>query len=405
MIERWMKQPLIELMGVRRGVNLTGVRQSGKTTLASAMGFASARRYTFDERAIRQAAERDPVGFVKRTDGETLVIDEVQKVPDVLDAIKVAIDREDSKGQYLLTGSSNIRFAKAVRDSLAGRLGRVRLRTLSLGEINGNPPTFLTDAFHRSFRSQYPDMDKRDIIHTGFVGGYPEPRGFTDRYRRDWFRTYLDDILQKDIRDVTEIRKLSVLRQVATWLLARTAQFFTMEELAAKTGIARVTAATYLDALEALYLFDKVPAWAKSDYELVGKRPKWVATDSGLVANILGWKEEDAYFDASKDGKFVETWVYQQLASLADADGGCAIWHYRDGKKREIDFLVERDNGDLLGVEVKAGAVSRGDFNNLEWFATSLAPKTFTGVVLYSGKDALYFGEGFYAVPLSALGA
>ena len=405
MIERWMKQPLVELMGVRRGVNLTGARQAGKTTLAAAMDFASVRHYTLDDRTMRQAAERDPTGFVKRAEGETLVIDEVQKVPDLLDAIKVAVDGDDARSQYLLTGSSNIRFAKAVRDSLAGRLGRVRLRTLSLGEINGNPPTFLEEAFGHSFRSQYPDMDKRCVIHAGFLGGYPEPRGFTDRHRRDWFRTYLDDILQKDIRDVTEIRKLSVLRQVATWLLARTAQFFTMEELAAKTGIAKVTASTYLDALEALYLFDKVPAWAKSDYELVGKRPKWVATDSGLVANILGWKEEDAYFDASKDGKFIETWAYQQLAALADADGGCIIWHYRDGKKREIDYLVERDNGDLLGVEVKAGAVSRGDFNHLEWFSAHLAPASFTGIVLYSGKDVLPFGEGLYAVPLSALRA
>ena len=405
MIERWMKRPLAELMGARRGVNLTGVRQSGKTTLASAMDFASVRRYTLDDRIVRQAAERDPSGFVKRAAGETLVIDEVQKVPDLLDAVKIALDADNAKGQFLLTGSSNIRFAKAVRDSLAGRLGRIRLRTLSLGELNGRPPSFLDCAFRRAFRREYPEMDKRDVIHAGFVGGYPEPLGFPESLRRDWFRTYLDDILQKDVRDVTEIRKLEVLRQIAAWLLARTAQFFTIEELAAKTGIAKVTAETYLDVLGALYLFDKVPAWAKSDYELVGKRPKWIATDAGLVANVLGWNEEDAYLDSTRDGKFIETWVYQQLASLAEADGGCSISHYRDGKKREIDFLVERDDGALLGIEVKAGAVSRGDFNHISWFAKHLAPASFTGIVLYSGKDTLSFGEGLYAVPLSALGA
>ncbi len=133
MIERWMKRPLAELLGARRGVNLTGVRQSGKTTLAGAMDFASVRRYTLDDRIVRQAAERDPSGFVKRAAGETLVIDDVQKVPDLLDAVKIALDADNAKGQFLLTGSSNIRFAKAVRDSLAGRLGRIRLRTLSLG--------------------------------------------------------------------------------------------------------------------------------------------------------------------------------------------------------------------------------------------------------------------------------
>ena len=148
-----------------------------------------------------------------------------------------------------------------------------------------------------------------------------------------------------------------------------------------------------------------MPAWAKSDYELVGNRPKWIATDAGLVANVLGWNEEDVYLDSTRDGKFVETWVYQQLAALADADGCCAISHYRDGKKREIDFLVEKDDGALLGIEVKAGAVSRGDFGHLSWFARHLAPASFTGIVLYSGKDTLPFGDGLYAVPLSALGA
>ena len=405
MIKRWMEEPLLSLMEARRGVNLTGARQVGKTTLANTIDFQSVRRYTLDEKAVREAAMRDPAGFVKHAGGETLVIDEVQKVPDLLDAIKIILDNDNAKGQYLLTGSSNMRFAKAVRDSLAGRLGRLRLRPLALGEINGNAPSFLKDAFARTFKSEYPDMDKRDIIHAGFSGGYPEVLDFSSRLRRDWFMTYLDDILQKDVRDVTEIRKVSVLREVAVWLLAHSSQFFTIDELATKTGISKPTAETYIEVLCALYLFDKVPAWAKSDYELVGKRPKWVAGDSGLVANILGWQEEEVYLDARRSGKFVETWVYQQLASLADAMGECEISHYRDGKKREIDFIVENGKGELLGIEVKAGIVSPGDFNHLKWFAGNLAHAPFTGIVLYSGKNALSFGEGLFAVPLSALGA
>ena len=405
MIKRWMEEPLLSLMEARRGVNLSGARQVGKTTLANTIDFQSVRRYTLDEKAVREAAMRDPAGFVKHAGGETLVIDEVQKVPDLLDAIKIILDNDNAKGQYLLTGSSNMRFAKAVRDSLAGRLGHLRLRPLALGEINGNAPSFLKDAFARTFKSEYPDMDKRDIIHAGFSGGYPEVLDFSSRLRRDWFMTYLDDILQKDVRDVTEIRKVSVLREVAVWLLAHSSQFFTIDELATKTGISKPTAETYIEVLCALYLFDKVPAWAKSDYELVGKRPKWVAGDSGLVANILGWQEEEVYLDARRSGKFVETWVYQQLASLADAMGECEISHYRDGKKREIDFIVENGKGELLGIEVKAGIVSPGDFNHLKWFAGNLAHAPFTGIVLYSGKNALSFGEGLFAVPLSALGA
>ena len=177
-----------------------------------------------------------------------------------------------------------------------------------------------------------------------------------------------------------------------------------MDELAAKTGVAKVTIESYLETLEALYLFDKVPAWSGSDYDFLGKRPKWIACDTGMMASILKWNPEEVYFDDNRSGKLIESWVYQQLAAIAEAEGGYSISQYRDNKKREIDFIVERDDGAMLGVEVKAGSVAGTDFKHLKWFAENLARNSFTGVVLYSGKDVLRFGEGFYAVPLSALG-
>ena len=182
--------------------------------------------------------------------------------------------------------------------------------------------------------------------------------------RAEWFETYLTDLLERDVQDVTEIRKLSELRAVALWLLAHTLQFFAVEELADKASISKVTVQNYMEALRALYVFDCVPAWAKSDYDMIGKREKWVATDSGLVANILGWDENEVYMDESRNGKLVETWVYQQLAAIADVEGGYAISHYRDNRKREIDFMVERKDGAVLGVEVKAGGASLEDFKH-----------------------------------------
>ena len=390
-------------MRVRRGVNLTGVRQSGKTTLSEMVKFRNQRRYTLDDKEIRRSASDDPKGFVKHGEGETLILDEIQKVPDLLDAIKMVLDVNNDKGQYLLTGSSNLRFSKAVKDSLAGRLGLLRLRTLSLGEIFGNAPTFLDAAFARDFKGEYQEIDKHEAISLAFRGGYPEPREFAERDRRDWFKTYLDDLLTKDIRDVTEIRKLEVLKAVATWLLAHSAQFFSVDELAAKTSLAKETVLNYLEALKALYLFDRVPAYSKSDYNLIGKRPKWFATDASLMSSILTWNEDEVYLDQSRNGKLIETWVYQQLAALADVSGSYEISHYRDGKKREIDFIVERDDGALLGIEVKSGAVGSSDFANLKWFAANIAKSAFTGIVVHSGKDTLPFGDGFYAVPFAAL--
>ena len=179
-----------------------------------------------------------------------------------------------------------------------------------------------------------------------------------------------------------------------------------MNELSAKVELAKATLQNYIAALKALYLFDVVPAWAKSDYELIGKREKILATDSALVANILGWNEDDTYIDSNKSGKLVETWVYNQLVSVAETRTDYSISHYRDSCKREIDFIVERTDGAMLGIEVKAGsALGAEDFKHLKWFAKNLAKGEFTGIVLYSGEHTLRFGEGFYAVPLAALGA
>jgi predicted AAA+ superfamily ATPase len=167
-----------------------------------------------------------------------------------------------------------------------------------------------------------------------------------------------------------------------------------------------VTLQNYIAALKALYLFDAVPAWAKSDYELIGKREKLFATDSALVANLLCWNESSAYLDESQNGKLVETWVYNQLAAIAETGLDYSISHYRDSNKREVDFIVERSDGALLGIEVKSGsALGAEDFKHLKWFAKNLSKGEFTGIVLYSGEHTLRFGEGFYAVPLAALGA
>ena len=407
MFQRWQTEKVQHLLSCRRGVNLTGARQVGKSTLTEMLTLPNTRRWSLDDDDICRAAADDANGFVKHGQGETVIIDEIQKVPRLLNAIKMVLDHDNSKGQYLLTGSANIRFAKMVKDSLAGRLGVVRLRPLAFAEINGCSPDFLDVAFSRGFEGRdFTGLGKRDVLGLAFAGGYPEARELSAGDRQDWFKTYLDDLLEKDIQDITEIRKVETLRRVATSLFAHSAQFIAVNELSAKVELAKVTLQNYIAALKALYLFDAVPAWAKSDYELIGKREKFLATDSGLVANILGWNEDDAYIDANKSGKLVETWVYNQLAPVAERNTDYSISHYRDSCKREIDFIVDRKDGATLGIEVKAGSsLGDGDFKHLKWFAKNLAKGEFTGIVLYSGERTLRFGEGFYAVPLAALGA
>lgn len=407
MIKRWQEENVLSKLKYMRTVNLAGARQCGKTTLAKSLPLPHSRHYTLDESRIAAIARGDPSGFVCRSEGETLVIDEIQKVPELLECIKVNVDRSNERGQYLFTGSANLHFVKAITDSLAGRVGRVRLRTLSLGEINGVRPDFLDDAFARRFKNEIAGYDKRKMINLATVGGYPETIGMDERERRSWFTSYLNDLIMKDVRDVTEIRKLDILHDIAEWLLAHSSKFFEMSELGAKAGVSKATIENYTATLKAMYLFDEVRPWSKSDYGRLGKRSKFFASDSALLPNILGWTEESIYMDDDRSGKLIETWAYQNLAALADLNVDYEIFQYRDSLKREIDFIVERADGAMLGIEVKAGSqLGKDDFKHLKWFAANLAKeRQFTGIVLYSGEQTLRFGEGFYAVPLATLGA
>jgi len=404
MISRWQRGEVVDSLKFRRVVHVTGARQAGKTTLVKMLDVKTCRRYSMDDAGVCKAAEADPFEFVRRPGEGAMVIDEVQKVPAILDAIKMHVDEDDAKGQYLLTGSSNLDFSRKVKDSLAGRLHSVRLRTLAAGEIAGAQPRFLASAFRREFETPSAVLGKRDVIHLAFQGGYPECREFPIRPRKSWFADYLDHLLRKDIQDVTEIRKLDALKEMSLWLLAHSSKFFTMEELCGKASVGKATAESYLSALCALYVFDKVPAWSKTDYDRIGRRPKYFAADTGLMANLLGWDEESVYLDSDLSGKLVESWVYHELAALADAEGGCMISQYRDKNKREVDFVIENEKGALLGVEVKAGSnVGKEDFKHLKWFGENMAQKSYTGIVLYTGEHVQRFGEGYYAVPMSSL--
>ena len=202
MIDRWKLSDVVESLRYRRIVHITGARQCGKTTLAALAPLASVRRYTMDNDNLRETAADNPIEFTERKVGETLVIDEIQKVPELLNAIKIHVDKSQERGQYLLTGSSSLDFMRKSADSLAGRMHSVRLRTLTLGEVNGNPPTFLDAAFRREFKPPAVKMGKRDIIHRAFQGGYPETIDFPGNVRRDWYENYVNTLIARDVKNV-----------------------------------------------------------------------------------------------------------------------------------------------------------------------------------------------------------
>lgn len=443
--KRWCFNILTQALESRRVVMISGARQCGKTTLAQLVagdgsfaaprpetwthsfaalanssnnkvrgsnpkntppggqqtGPASRWYRTLDDVTLLKAARNDPKSFV-RTSADTLIIDEIQKVPELLSSIKEVVDINNCPGQFLLTGSADIRKLPQVSESLAGRIKNIHLRTLTCGEILGNPPNFMTGLFYNDFPGQIVGYDKKKILEIAFLGGYPEPLSL--KYNKDWFLDYIDTLISKDLRDISNIKRISTLKELVKTLAAWSSKFIDIPDLCGKLSISRQTFDSYLNALEFLYLFERVPSWCKTDYARVGKKDKLFLSDTGLMAALLNWKIDEVMINPDRAGKIIETLVYHELSVQCDLCRA-KIYHYRDRENREIDFIIEAENGQIACVEVKSGtAISKSDFKHIEWFRDNIARnKKIITIILYSGEYTLSFGDGLLAVPLAAL--
>jgi predicted AAA+ superfamily ATPase len=406
MFSRW-QQPLLEMaIKTRRVLILSGPRQCGKTTLAKTLISEHVIYRTLDDKSLLEAARNDPNNFVK-FQGKTLIIDEVQHAPMLLSAIKIAVDEENRPGQFLLTGSANIQSLPAVNESLAGRISKIRLRPLSQGEILRIPtPLFLKKAFEGILEKPTLTKNREELLLLALQGGFPETLGLETRERQRWHRDYFDALLERDLKDIINIRRQHAMKELVRVLAAWSSKFIDLSAIGAGLSIQRATLESYINALEALYLIDRVHPWTKTDYERVGKQDKLFFADCGAMASLLFWHADDLQLDGDRLGKLLETYAYNQLAAHIDTGlGEYVLYHYRDREKREIDFIIERADGALLGIEVKASSsVQNDDFKHMRWFKTHLAKeKKFTGILLYTGEQLLSFGEGLYAAPFSTL--
>ncbi len=399
---RWQAERVKKALKTRRIVIVSGARQVGKTTLSGQISSEDCTYRTLDDPGLLAAALEDPKGFVKNPSG-TMVIDEIQKVPALLPAIKQVVDKDNRPGQYLLTGSANIQTLPGVSESLAGRVKNIRLRPLTVGEILGRRHSFLERAFTADFPTKIPGCDKEAMIDLAFRGGYPEAVRISDD-RKEWHKDYINSLIERDLKDIANIKRQASLRELVGVLASWSAKFMDVVGICASLSVSKATIESYMNALISLYLFDRVPPWLRTDYDRIGRRPKFYAADTGLMASILGWHAKEVYLDPDRSGKLAETFVFQELAAQVELDEQYALYQYRDREKREIDFVVERDDGSMIGVEVKSGqSVAKGDFRHLEWFKNNLAKKPFKGIVLYTGEDTLSFGKDMLAVPMASL--
>jgi len=402
---RWQKKTIKQLMSERRVLLLSGPRQSGKTTLARELESDQTEYRTLDDSTLREAAENDPQGFIKRSTN-TMIIDEVQLTPSLLPAIKKAVDEDTRPGQYLLTGSANIQSLPTVRESLAGRIAKIRLRPLAQGEVKKIAPRFIESAFKQSFSRSYTHYDRDALLEMAFRGGFPEPMILQDRGRRRWHTDYISAILERDLKEITKIHRKNAMRELVNILAAWSAKFMDLSAIGSGLSIKRPTIESYINALETLYLVERIYPWTKTDYARVGKQSRLFMVDSGLMTTLLRWKVDQVRFDSDRSGKLMETFAFNEIMAQVEAgDGLYELFHYRDREKREIDFLIEREDNALLGIEIKAGsAIGKNDFKHMKWFQNNLVKnQTFIGLILYTGEFPASFGDNLWAVPFGLL--
>ena len=407
MFSRWQEKTLLDLMQVRRVLLLVGPRQSGKTTLARQLASQDVEYLTLDDEGTEDLANDDPKTFV-RHDKQMLIIDEVQRSPGLLRAIKLVVDEDNRPGQFLITGSANVSRLPSVTESLAGRVARIRLRPLSQGEITGGEPEFISRCFNQDFIDIKTNYSRDEIIAMALRGGFPEVLGLERDARVRWHEDYVGMLLDRDLADLANIRKYDAMRDLVTIMADFSAQRMDISKIGTKLAIKRDTLESYLNNLELLFMIDRVQPWTKTDHGRVGKQKKIFMNDSGLMASLLNLRAEHVRLGSNRGvGPLLETFVYNELAAQLDfEDGDYSLYHYRDHERREVDFIIERrSDGAILALEVKSSAnYESSDAKQLKWFRDNIAgDRPFTGVLLYTGDVAGSMGDNLWLQPFGAL--
>lgn len=403
---RYALPRLTEALADSPVVLIHGPRQCGKTTLAQTQGRHSKYAYlSFDDDVARVAAQADPAGFVSDLP-ERVILDEVQRVPALFAALKIAVDRKRVPGRFILTGSANVLLVPKLADSLAGRMQILRLHPLAQCELTRHAPGFLDALFEGRFKFRQSERLGDRLAQRIAAGGYPaalaRPAG---RRRAAWYRDYLEALVQRDVRDLARISSLDVLPRLLALAAAQTAQLFNMTALAAPFQLSRPTIGDYVTLLERVFLLERLPPWHSNRISRLIKTPKLHLGDTGLACALLGVDAAALVGDRPLLGQILETFVFQELRRQASwHDEPLAFFHFRDKDGVEVDIVIERGARALVGVEVKAAAtVTAADFRGLRKLREAAGKRFVAGVVLYDGEVSVRFDDQLYAVPLRAL--
>jgi uncharacterized protein len=388
-------------------VLLNGARQTGKTTLALKLVAELPLRYvTLDDATILSAAASDPQGFIRGL-GQGVVIDEVQKVPSLFPAIKLEVDSDRRSGRFLLTGSANVLLLPRMSESLAGRLEIITLMPLSQGELLGKEGRFVETLFSPNLDAGFFASESEVHLPELIVkGGFPEIHRRSSHQRRQaWFSSYITTILQRDVRDLSNIEGLTEMPRLLALLAARVGGLLNVSELSRSSGLPNSTLKRYMSLLEATFLYQPLPAWSANLGKRLIKSSRIQLVDSGLVCHLVGYDSRRLVEDATFRGHVLECFVAAELQKqISWSKMNVSAYHYRTVTGQEIDVVLENSQGQLVAVEIKSAAsVGKKDFQGIERFAETVGDRFHRGAVLYAGNQAVSFGERLHALPIPSI--
>lgn len=405
-IERGITDSVVAAMAEARVVALLGARQAGKTTLARVIAdrYLGAGYVTLDTEAARSLAESDPDGFIAGLQ-TPVVIDEIQRAPALLLAIKAVVDRNDARGQFLITGSANLRRIPVVADALPGRVDYRTLWPLAQAEIQGRGGGLLSSLF-AGRPPLLEDQPAGMAAHAErlIAGGLPESLQRSAATRQIFLRDYVDSLVQRDVAETSGLRDPAGVASSLQLIAARSAGLARWDRLGRDAGVDGKTAKAQAEALERLYLVRIRRPWHMNLGKRQVKAPKLYVADSGLQAALTATDKRRLSNEPSLAGSMVETFVANEVERLAAwAEESCSLWHYREDR-REVDVVVERPSGEVVAIEVKSSAgVRNRDFNGLIHLREHLGDRLKAGVVIHLGSQTLPRGDRLWALPITAL--
>ena len=354
---------------------------------------------------MRQAAMSDPVGFVAYPD--LMVIDEIQRVPDLLLAIKAEVDQDPRPGRFLLTGSARVLGLKGLPDTLPGRSETIELWPFSQGEIDGKPDGFVDAVFRDGPAIGFESgVSRRDYADRLVRGGFPEAVRREDPVRRERFLdSYVADLISRDVSQLSEIERPAQMRSLLRLVAARSGQLLVGNALSRDAGMSVATTHRYLSLLEEVFLTKRIPAWSRNLSSRATGTPKVAFVDSGIAANLLGADARSLIRPGGQLGPLLEGFVLMELArQLTWSAERAELFHYRTKDGVEVDAVLENRQGEVVAIEVKAASTVRAeDFRGVRHLADRLKGDFLAGIVLYTGDATLSFGPKLRAVPVSAL--